>query len=134
MTCTLRRNSLEERVAGIWRDALKLDQVGVHDNFFDLGGDSLSGAIIAAQLDAAFGVELSLGAIADHPTVSTLAAFIDERRRAGTTKTLPPVVRVPRASSMPMSLFQEFDLASLPAPRSQLHVLAQLSCDRPAQY
>jgi hypothetical protein len=83
----------------------------------------LSGAIVAAQVYAALGVELSLGAIADHPTVSTLAAFIDESRRMGAAKT-SPVVRVPRAATMPMSLSRG-SLEPLPAPGrpSALHAM-----------
>ena len=101
------RTETEMLLADIWAEILELPDISRDDDFFNLGGDSLSGAIVAAQVYAALGVELSLGAIADHPTVSTLAAFIDESRRIGATKTFPPIVRVPRAAMMPMSLFQE---------------------------
>jgi amino acid adenylation domain-containing protein len=97
----------EMLLADIWAEILGLPDIGRNDDFFELGGDSLSGAVVAAQVYVALGIELNLGAIADHPTVSTLAAFIDEYRLVGTTKTLPPVVRVPRAATMPISLFQE---------------------------
>jgi amino acid adenylation domain-containing protein len=100
------RTETEMLLADIWAEILELPDISRDDDFFNLGGDSLSGAIVAAQVYAALGVELSLGAIADHPTVSTLAAFIDESRRMGAPKT-SPVVRVPRAATMPMSLFQE---------------------------
>jgi amino acid adenylation domain-containing protein len=93
----------EMLLADIWAEVLQLTDIGRDDDFFNLGGDSLSGSIVSAQVYAARGVELSLGAIADHPTISTLAALIDESRA---TKT-PPLVRVPRAASMPMSLLQE---------------------------
>jgi len=93
-------------LADIWAESLELPDVGRSDDFFNLGGDSLSGAVVAARVYAALGVELSLGEVADHPTLATLAAFIDDCRRTGTIKTLP-VVRVPRASTMPMSLLQE---------------------------
>ena len=101
------RTETEVLLADIWAEIFDLSDIRRDDDFFNLGGNSLSGAIVAAQVHAALGVELSLGAIADHPTVSTLAAFIDECRRVGATKTFPPVVRVPRAATMPMSLFQE---------------------------
>ena len=100
------RTETEMLLADIWAEILELPDIGRDDDFFNLGGDSLSGAVVAAQVYAALGVELSLGTIADHPTVSTLAAFIDESRRMGATKT-SPVVRVPRAATMPLSLFQE---------------------------
>jgi hypothetical protein len=62
--------------------------------------------IVAAEVYAALGFGLSLAAIADHSTVSALAAFIDANRTMAVAKT-PTVVRVPRAASMPMSLLQE---------------------------
>jgi amino acid adenylation domain-containing protein len=99
------RTATEMRLAEIWAEALELPDIGRDDDFFNLGGDSLIGAIVLAQVYAALGIELCLGAIADHPTVSTLAAFIDEAR-LGAAET-PPIVRVPRAASMPMSLLQE---------------------------
>jgi amino acid adenylation domain-containing protein len=101
------RTETEMVLADIWAEILGLADIGQNEDFFELGGDSLSGAVVAAQVYVALGVELSLGAIADHSTVSTLAAFIDECGSVGATKTFPPVVRVPRAASMPMSLFQE---------------------------
>ena len=100
------RTETEMLLADIWAEILELSDIGREDDFFSLGGNSLTGAIVGARIQAVLGVELSLGAIADHPTISTLAALIDESRRMGATKT-PPVVRVPRATTMPMSLFQE---------------------------
>jgi len=96
----------EVLLAEIWAEILELPNVGRDDDFFSLGGDSLIGAIVAAQVYAALGVELTLQAIADHPTVSTLATFIDANERLSAVKTTP-IVRAPRAASMPMSLLQE---------------------------
>ena len=100
------RTETEMLLADIWADVLELHDISRNDDFFHLGGDSLSGAVVAAQLHAALGFELSLVAIANHPTVSTLAAFIDECRRMGAAGA-PPIVRVPRAASMPLSIVQE---------------------------
>ena len=93
-------------LANIWAENLELSDIGRDDDFFNLGGDSLKGAVVAAQVHAALGVDLSLGEIADHPTVSTLAAFIDGRRRAGAAG-MPPIVPAARAASMPLSFHQE---------------------------
>jgi hypothetical protein len=100
------RTETETLLADIWAESLELPDIGRSDDFFNLGGDSLIGAIVASRVYSALGVELNLGEIADHSSLATLAAFIDERRRLGHIKT-PPVVRVPRASTMPMSLLQE---------------------------
>ncbi len=100
------RTNTETAIADIWAEALELPDLGRDDDFFELGGDSLKGAVVATQVHATLGIELTLGAIADHPTVATLAAFIDERRHTGPTLS-PPIVRVQRTPVMPSSLFQE---------------------------
>jgi amino acid adenylation domain-containing protein len=100
------RTETEMLLADIWAESLELPDVGRSDDFFNLGGDSLIGAVVAARVYSALGVELNLGEIAEHSSLARLAAFIDERRRLGGIKT-PPVVRVPPASTMPMSLSQE---------------------------
>jgi amino acid adenylation domain-containing protein len=93
-------------LADIWAESLDLADIDRNDDFFDLGGDSLSGAVVAARVYAKLGIELNLGELADNSTLARLSAFIDGRHRGGALKTTP-VVRVPRASTMPMSLSQE---------------------------
>jgi amino acid adenylation domain-containing protein len=100
------RTETEMLLAETWAEILDLSDIGQNDDFFSLGGDSLSGALAAARVHAVLGIELSLSAIAEHPTVSTLAAFIDECRRPQALETLP-IVSAPRGASMPMSLLQE---------------------------
>jgi amino acid adenylation domain-containing protein len=95
----------EVLLAEIWAGALECTDIGRDEDFFSLGGDSLIGAIVLAEVHAALGIELSLCAIADHPTVSSLAAFVDAGQ-SGAAKT-PPIISVPRAAFMPMSLLQE---------------------------
>lgn len=93
-------------LADIWADVFALSDIRLDEDFFSLGGDSLMGALVAAKVHAALDVELSLGEIADYPTVSALAALIDKRQRAGADGA-PPILRVPRATHMPLSLLQE---------------------------
>jgi amino acid adenylation domain-containing protein len=101
------QSSTEVLLADIWSEALDIAQIGRDDDFFDLGGDSLRGAIVAAEVYAAFGVELSLGAIADHPTISDLAAYLDAGGRSEGTRRLPEIQPVARTGPMPLSPFQE---------------------------
>jgi aryl carrier-like protein len=54
------RTPLEEEVAGIWSALLGTERVGVHDNFFDLGGQSLLAVRLAARLRDEFGVEMTV--------------------------------------------------------------------------
>lgn len=96
----------ETLLADIWAEVLEVAQVGRDDDFFGLGGDSLSGAIVAAQIDSSFGVQLSLAEIAKHPTVAGLAAFVDGSHEAN-VKGLSAITPVARAGPLPLSVFQE---------------------------
>ncbi|HEX6292324.1 MAG TPA: amino acid adenylation domain-containing protein, partial [Herpetosiphonaceae bacterium] len=73
------RTPLEAEVAAIWADVLKLDRVGIHDNFFTLGGHSLLAVQLVARLRDRFGVELPLRSLFEMPTVAELAAAIAQR-------------------------------------------------------
>jgi amino acid adenylation domain-containing protein len=71
------RTPIEERLAAMLASLLALDRVSVEDNFFLLGGHSLLGTQLIARIRDAFGVELSLHALFDAPTVSQLSARIE---------------------------------------------------------
>ncbi len=71
------RNPTEQRVAAIVASLLGLERVGVSDNFFYLGGNSLFGTQVIARLRDAFNVELPLLKLFDHPNVSDLAAEVE---------------------------------------------------------
>ncbi|MEQ1503707.1 MAG: amino acid adenylation domain-containing protein, partial [Myxococcota bacterium] len=68
------RSALERDVARVWAEVLGLDQVGVTDNFFDLGGHSLLLSKLHARLDAELGLGLSLVDLFRFPTVAAQAA------------------------------------------------------------
>jgi acyl carrier protein len=67
----------EQRVAGIVARLLGLERVGVKDNFFYLGGNSLFGTQVIARLRDAFNVDVPLLKLFDHPTVADLAAEVE---------------------------------------------------------
>jgi non-ribosomal peptide synthase protein (TIGR01720 family) len=67
------RTPAEEILAGIWAQVLKVDRVGIHDNFFALGGDSILSIRIGALARKA-GLQFSLAQLFQHQTVATLAA------------------------------------------------------------
>jgi non-ribosomal peptide synthetase component F/acyl carrier protein len=64
---------IEEHVASVWAEVLSIDEVGVHDNFFEIGGHSLLAVRAITRLRAAFGVELSIASLFEHPTVAEFA-------------------------------------------------------------
>ena len=72
------RTSLERDLAGIWAELLRVGSVGRNDNFFDLGGDSLTAIRMVARAARA-GIELSLRQLFRHQTVAELAADVGGR-------------------------------------------------------
>ena len=71
------RTPVEERLVRIVAQLLDIDSVGATDNFFLLGGHSLLGTQLIARLRGAFGVDLPLRTVFDHPTVEALAATVE---------------------------------------------------------
>lgn len=71
-------NAVEKRIAVIWQELLGIEQVGIDDNFFDLGGHSLIATQLVSQLRQDFQIELSLRCIFESPTVAELASVIEE--------------------------------------------------------
>ena len=92
----------EELLAALWAEALELARVEPGDDFFELGGDSLAAAVIAAGVASTFGVSLELGAFADAPTVAAMARLVESERGRGRPAwpTLEPAPRdeAPQAS------------------------------------
>ena len=72
------RTEVEEALAQIWKQVLRLDCVGVDDDFFDIGGDSLYATQVVIRVNRAFGVDLAVRAIFDAPTIASLAALLSE--------------------------------------------------------
>jgi thioesterase domain-containing protein len=90
----------ETTLARIWADVLGLDRVGVHDNFFQLGGDSILAAVVVARAAEAFRVRLPLRSVFESLTLRRLAELVDTARgagdgagapRGGETDTLVPI-------------------------------------------
>ncbi|HEV3456041.1 MAG TPA: amino acid adenylation domain-containing protein, partial [Thermoanaerobaculia bacterium] len=67
---------VEELVAGIWREALGRERIGRHDNFFDLGGDSLKLMRVHDRLQSALDRELPIVELFEHPSLGDLAAHL----------------------------------------------------------
>jgi thioesterase domain-containing protein len=77
------RTPVEELVAGIWAEVLRLPQVGPSDNFFALGGHSLLVPRVISRLRAAFGVELAVLSLFEAPTVAALSLRIASALQPG---------------------------------------------------
>ncbi len=70
------RTELEKTIAKIWQELLRVEKVGLHDNFFDLGGHSLLVVQAQARLRDALGVDLAVVTLFQYPTISSLAGFL----------------------------------------------------------
>ena len=81
-------SSLERTIAGIWRDILKADEIGVDDNFFDLGGHSLALVQAHERVSEALDTDLSHIDLFEYPTISALARRLSggEREELGRDK------------------------------------------------
>ncbi|MCP5105935.1 MAG: amino acid adenylation domain-containing protein, partial [bacterium] len=72
-------NPTETRLAELWKDLLKLQTIGVNENFFVLGGNSLKAVLMVSRVHKELGVEISITDIFEKPTIKELATYVDKR-------------------------------------------------------
>ncbi|MEM8603687.1 MAG: phosphopantetheine-binding protein [Cyanobacteria bacterium P01_H01_bin.121] len=94
------RNDLEQAIVDIWQTTLELELVGIHDNFFDRGGNSLTAMQLVSQLRQAFQIEVSLRQFFLAPTPAEQATLIQTQQQDGSTAVaevpIQPIARQPR--------------------------------------
>ena len=95
---------VEEIVAGIFAEVLGVERVGLDDDFFALGGNSLIATRVAARLSASLDTDLRVREIFEASTVAALAARAESATGHGTRK---PLVPQPRPERIPLSLAQQ---------------------------
>ncbi len=69
-------NDTQRKLAEIWREFLGIEGIGIYDDFFELGGDSLKAVTFAARLHKELNVELPVGEIFNSPTIGKLSEYI----------------------------------------------------------
>jgi acyl-coenzyme A synthetase/AMP-(fatty) acid ligase/acyl carrier protein len=74
------RSEVEKKLADIWSVVLVIDPIGVEDNFFDLGGHSLTASQVITRVLTHFRLDLSIKALFDSPTVAEMAAIIEQNQ------------------------------------------------------
>jgi amino acid adenylation domain-containing protein len=72
------RTPVEDMIADIWTEVLKLEKIGIYDNFFDLGGHSLLATQVMTRLRAGLPMDLSLRVLFEAPTVAELASRVEQ--------------------------------------------------------
>lgn len=115
------RTETERRLAALWRQALRLESVGVTDDFFALGGHSLLATGLLSRVHAELGREVSLYTFFTHPTIERLAEVL-EQAEPETSAATPPLHTVARDGELMPSSTQR-----------RLWALAQLG-DDPARH
>ena len=101
------RNPVEELLIGIWKEVLGVKQLGISDNFFDLGGHSLVATQVISRISETFKIELPFRAFFDAPTIEALAIYVEDALRSQHAIAAPPLVAVGREQSLPLSFSQQ---------------------------
>lgn len=97
-------NLLQQQLVAIWESLLGIERIGIHDDFFALGGNSLMLASAGAAIRHAFGADLQVKELFGNPTIQLLEALIKERQGSAV---VPPVTIQTRPHRIPLSFSQE---------------------------
>jgi amino acid adenylation domain-containing protein len=71
------QTEVEKQLAALWRELLQVDEIGIDDSFFDLGGNSLAAVRMVRQYHARFGREIPAVKVFQHPTIAKLAELLE---------------------------------------------------------
>ena len=85
ITLTPPKNDIERSISETWKNVLGLDQIGVNDNFFEVGGNSIKLIELSQQLEKRLGREIPIPKVYLYPTIALLAKFVQDE-----TESVPP--------------------------------------------
>ena len=95
------QNLLHQQIALIWENLLQVRPVGIHDDFFDLGGQSLIAARLKSELEMVFRSAIPIQRLLTHSTVAALAALLQDEAAA----MIDPIVELRRGSAAAMPFY-----------------------------
>ena len=108
------RTATEEKLTELWADVLSLNEIGVLDNFFMLGGDSIQATQLTSRVRDVFQIELSLHRLFEWPTIAQLGEYIsglsDPHRQSSPSLSpqhLAPIQPVPHVGDLPLSFAEQ---------------------------
>ncbi|HKV13052.1 MAG TPA: SDR family NAD(P)-dependent oxidoreductase, partial [Thermoanaerobaculia bacterium] len=79
-------DELERDIAEIWQEVFAIERIGIEDDFFELGGDSLVALQLVSRLSDAIGLELRVRNLFEAPTIAALASYVEEAMLAGASE------------------------------------------------
>jgi amino acid adenylation domain-containing protein/FkbM family methyltransferase len=85
------RTDIEKTLAAIWTDLMKIERIGIHDDFFDLGAHSLMAVRAVSRIKEAFGVDLPLATLLEAPTIASLARILGDKQWVPSWSLLVPM-------------------------------------------
>ncbi|PTL74939.1 non-ribosomal peptide synthetase, partial [Vitiosangium sp. GDMCC 1.1324] len=102
------RTRTEELLCGLFARLLRLERIGIHDDFFALGGHSLLATRLVAQVREVLGLELPLRSLFEATTAARLAERLDAlKTQSQGSSSAPPLRPAPRDSALPLSFAQQ---------------------------
>ncbi|MEP7339283.1 MAG: amino acid adenylation domain-containing protein [Acidobacteriota bacterium] len=99
--------AVQEMLANIWSEVLRVESVGIDENFFDLGGHSLLATLLVSRIRNLFHIELPLRALFEKPTIGGLSEAVADALRAENGVADEPIVAVSRDGYLPLSFAQQ---------------------------
>ena len=101
------RNDIERTLAQIWSQVLKVEEVGVYDNFFDLGGHSLLATQVASRARKAFNANIQLRDLLGEPTIASIAKEVERIIQSGGGIAEADITPANRDQRLPLSFAQQ---------------------------
>ena len=86
------RNEIESQLAAIWCEVLRIEELGVTDNFFDLGGDSLLAMQVLARVRRTFQVEVSIASLFNGPSIKAFGQEIEKAKASAVVPKIPAIM------------------------------------------
>ena len=101
------QTQVEKTLAAIWSEVLGVEQIGIQDNFFYLGGDSIRATQVISRIRRSMQTELSILSVFETPTVAGLAGCIETTPRTEPLRQAAPMQRVTGNEKRPLSFAQQ---------------------------
>ena len=94
------RTEAERKLSAIWKEVLDLEDVGINDDFFDLGGHSLGAMRVLARVRRDFNVDISIRTVFERPTIAEFVLEVENHKAAGGAIEERPIAPTADASTL----------------------------------